>query len=134
MTTIASAITPATSLVPAAANQAAASGAGTPSAPSPQDALTSKQTFLQLLVAQIKNQNPLNPTDPTQFVGQLTSYSQLEQLININTGVQALNTALSPPSSPSSGSSGTPGASGGTVPAKPIAAPITPFEKPSLKL
>ncbi len=57
------------------------------------DALTSKDTFLKLLVAQLKNQDPTNPTDSTQFVGQLTQYSELEQLIGINGGVQKLGTA-----------------------------------------
>jgi flagellar basal-body rod modification protein FlgD len=54
------------------------------------DSLTSESTFLQLLVAQIKNQDPLNPTDSIQFVGQLVSYSQLEQLLGINQGIQTL--------------------------------------------
>jgi flagellar basal-body rod modification protein FlgD len=58
------------------------------------DPLTSKDTFLKLLVAQIKNQDPTNPTDATQFVGQLTQYSQLEQLIEMN---QNLNKAEAPP-------------------------------------
>jgi flagellar basal-body rod modification protein FlgD len=48
------------------------------------DPLASESTFLTLLVSQLQNQDPLNPTDSTQFVSQLTSYSQLEQLININ--------------------------------------------------
>jgi flagellar basal-body rod modification protein FlgD len=48
------------------------------------DPLASESTFLTLLVSQLKNQDPLNPTDSTQFVSQLTSFSQLEQLININ--------------------------------------------------
>jgi flagellar basal-body rod modification protein FlgD len=39
--------------------------------------------FLQLLVAQIKNQDPLNPTDGTQFVSQLAQFSELEQVIGI---------------------------------------------------
>jgi flagellar basal-body rod modification protein FlgD len=52
--------------------------------------LTSEQTFLQLLVAQIQNQDPLNPTDSIQFVGQLVQYSELEQLMGINQGVQTL--------------------------------------------
>ncbi len=59
-------------------------------------ALTSKDTFLKLLVAQLKNQDPTNPTDSTQFVGQLTQYSELEQLIGINSGVQKLGTSTSP--------------------------------------
>ncbi len=36
--------------------------------------------FVTLLVAQIKNQNPLEPTDPAEFVGQLTQLSQMEAL------------------------------------------------------
>lgn len=36
--------------------------------------------FIKLLVAQIKNQNPLEPTDPAAFVGQLTQLSQMEAL------------------------------------------------------
>lgn len=36
--------------------------------------------FTKLLVAQIKNQNPLEPTDPSQFVNQLTQLSQMESL------------------------------------------------------
>lgn len=47
------------------------------------DALANKQTFLQLLVAQIKNQDPLNPADGTQFLTQLAQFSELEQLISI---------------------------------------------------
>ena len=52
-----------------------------------EEAQGSKQMFLKLLVAQIQNQNPLNPEDPTQFLGQLTQYSMLEQLIMIRQGV-----------------------------------------------
>jgi len=61
--------------------------------------LTSEQTFLQLLVAQIQNQDPLNPTDSIQFVGQLVQYSELEQLMGINQGVQTLTGAVAPTSS-----------------------------------
>lgn len=39
--------------------------------------------FLQLLVAQIKNQDPTNPTDATTFVTQLAQFSSLEQLVAI---------------------------------------------------
>lgn len=64
-------------------------GSTTPPANSP-DQLTNESTFLQLLVAQIKNQDPLNPTDSIQFIGQLVQFSQLEQLLGINKGVQSL--------------------------------------------
>jgi flagellar basal-body rod modification protein FlgD len=49
-----------------------------------KDPLADESAFLTLLVSQLKNQDPLNPTDSNQFVAQLTSYSQLEQLIGIN--------------------------------------------------
>ena len=47
-------------------------------------------TFLQMLTTQLKNQDPMNPTDSNQFVSQLTSYSQLEQLINIHKDTTSL--------------------------------------------
>jgi flagellar basal-body rod modification protein FlgD len=43
-----------------------------------------RETFLQLLVAQLKNQDPLAPQDATQFVAQLAQFSSLDQLISIN--------------------------------------------------
>ncbi len=43
-----------------------------------------QETFLKLLVAQLKNQDPLNPQDPSQFVAQLAQFSSLEQLTGIN--------------------------------------------------
>lgn len=69
-------------------------GAGTNAAASPaKDPLTSKDTFLKLLVAQIKNQDPTAPTDATQFVAQLTQYSQLEQMIEMNQNLTKAETA-----------------------------------------
>ena len=65
------------------------------------DQLTNESTFLQLLVSQIQNQDPLNPTDSIQFVGQLVSFSQLEQLLSINQGVQSLVTDATPSTSSS---------------------------------
>ncbi len=46
--------------------------------------------FLTLLVAQLQNQDPLNPTDSTEFTAQLTQYSQLEQSINMNDNMEEL--------------------------------------------
>lgn len=43
-----------------------------------------KEQFLQLLVTQMKYQDPLSPTDNTQFVEQLATFSQLEQMQNLN--------------------------------------------------
>ncbi len=48
--------------------------------------------FLQLLVAQLKNQDPTNPSDPTTFVSQLASFSSVEQQVNTNSKLDALLT------------------------------------------
>jgi flagellar basal-body rod modification protein FlgD len=48
------------------------------------NSLTSEDSFLKLLVSQIQHQDPLNPDDGVQFLTQLTGFSQLEQLIQIN--------------------------------------------------
>ncbi len=66
------------------------SGGTTPPPANSTGQLTSESTFLQLLVSQIKNQDPLNPTDSIQFIGQLVQFSQLEQLLGINKGIQTL--------------------------------------------
>ncbi|WP_426335956.1 flagellar hook assembly protein FlgD [Pseudoduganella sp. R-31] len=42
-----------------------------------------RDMFTKLLVAQIKNQDPLSPQDPSQFVQQLTQLSQTEALQNL---------------------------------------------------
>jgi flagellar basal-body rod modification protein FlgD len=61
------------------------------------DQLANESTFLKLLMAQVQNQDPMNPTDSTQFVGQLVQFSQLEQLLGINQGVQTLVTKAPDP-------------------------------------
>jgi flagellar basal-body rod modification protein FlgD len=49
-----------------------------------------KNMFMQLLVAQLKNQDPLNPTDSTQFVTQLAQFQQLEQSVNTGQDITAI--------------------------------------------
>lgn len=56
----------------------------------------SEQMFLQLLVAQIKNQDPLNPSDSTQFVSQLAQFSDLEQTIAIRQDADSITKVISP--------------------------------------
>ena len=53
-----------------------------------------KTQFLSLLVAQLKNQDPMNPVDNQDFVAQLATFSSLEQLITIGGGVENLNGGL----------------------------------------
>lgn len=49
-----------------------------------------KEAFLRLLVEQLKNQDPMNPQDSSQFIAQLATFSSLEQLTNLNEGVQQM--------------------------------------------
>ncbi len=46
--------------------------------------IASKEEFLQLLVMQLKHQDPLNPMEASNFSAQLAQFSSLEQLLNIN--------------------------------------------------
>lgn len=51
-----------------------------------------KDDFLTLLVAQLQNQDPLNPMDGTDFTAQLAQFSSLEQLQNMNTNLESMHT------------------------------------------
>jgi flagellar basal-body rod modification protein FlgD len=53
-----------------------------------------KEEFLTLLVAQLKNQDPLNPLDATDFTAQLAQFSSLEQLIEINNNIGDMQEGL----------------------------------------
>ncbi len=53
-----------------------------------------KDAFMQLLVTQMQYQDPLNPSTDTDYIAQLATFSQLEQLQNLNstyTNTQAMN-------------------------------------------
>ena len=50
-----------------------------------------KDQFLQLLVAQLRNQDPLNPSDPREFASQLAQFSSLEQMVNMNSKLERMN-------------------------------------------
>jgi flagellar basal-body rod modification protein FlgD len=84
------------SIIAAIANASAAPAANpnsTTGATGSSSALN-KDMFLQLLVAQLKNQDPLNPTDGTQFVTQLAQFQQLEQSVNTGQDITAIRTDL----------------------------------------
>src|SRR5580658_7118292 len=76
---------------PASTTSAQGAADATTAAIDSTDSLGNENTFLQLLVAQIQNQDPTQPIDSTTFLTQLASFSQLEQLIGIRQDVQVLD-------------------------------------------
>lgn len=46
-----------------------------------------KDSFMQLLIAQLSNQDPLNPQDSTEFASQLAQYTNIELLGNIESSL-----------------------------------------------
>ena len=46
--------------------------------------------FLKLMVAQLRNQDPLNPTDSTEYMSQIAQFSSVEQGINTNAKLDQL--------------------------------------------
>lgn len=49
-----------------------------------------KDDFLTLLITQLQNQNPLDPTDSVEYTAQLAQFSSLEQLSNVNQNLEYL--------------------------------------------
>ena len=100
-------------------------GASTPAGATPgvtSNSAPSEQMFLQLLVSQLKNQDPLNPADGTQFVSQLAQFSELEQVIAIRGDIESASGSNANSNNPT-GSSNPPASSmpgtvlpGGTTP------------------
>lgn len=58
-----------------------------------QDAVGQNE-FLEMLVAQLENQDPLNPQDSADFAAQLAQFSTVEQLIAMRTGIDKLVAAF----------------------------------------
>lgn len=56
--------------------------------------LAKEEVFLQLLVVQLKNQNPLDPADGTEFVAQLAQFSQLEQTLGMRNELKSIRETL----------------------------------------
>jgi flagellar basal-body rod modification protein FlgD len=63
-------------------------------ATTPVDPLANKEVFLSLLVAQIKNQDPMNPTDSVQFLTQLSQFTQTEQTLGIRSDLKQIIAAI----------------------------------------
>jgi len=57
-----------------------------------------KDAFMKMMLAQMKNQDPTNPTPSHEMAAQLAQFSSLEQLSNINTSIEGLKQATAPSS------------------------------------
>lgn len=79
------------SLFTVGANAASATSSTAPATTPAQD---TNNMFMKLLTAQLQNQSPLNPVDPTQFTSQLVQFNMLDQLTQIR---NLLQTAASTP-------------------------------------
>ena len=53
-----------------------------------------QEDFLTLMITQLKNQDPMKPLDPSQYVGQLAQFSQVSGLAQMNKQVTALTDSL----------------------------------------
>ena len=94
----------ATSLArPRTASSEKADGAGATAAATSASSTITANDFLTLLVAEMKNQDPTQPTDPNAYISQMVNVNSLQQLISINQGVSALDTATGASTTPASG-------------------------------
>jgi flagellar basal-body rod modification protein FlgD len=50
-----------------------------------------RDEFLQMLITQLENQDPLNPQDATEFTAQLAQFSSLDQLFSMRTAIEELS-------------------------------------------
>lgn len=65
-----------------------------PSTASSPSAPVTENMFLQLLVAQLQNQDPTNPTDSTTFVTQLAQFQTMEQSLTQGQDITAIHQDL----------------------------------------
>ena len=69
-----------------------ASATGTSAIPANQQ--ITESGFLTLISTQLKEQDPMNPTDPTQFVTQIEGLSQVSSLQSLQTSMNSLTTSM----------------------------------------
>lgn len=53
-----------------------------------------KDDFLKLLITQLQNQDPMQPTDDKEFIAQMAQFTSVEQLMNISTQLNSMSASL----------------------------------------
>jgi flagellar basal-body rod modification protein FlgD len=86
-----------------AAAESVAGGQATTTVTKSSEHLANTDIFMQLLVAQLKYQNPMSPADGVEFMTQLTQFSQLEQTIESRKELEAIRKLLEPPAASGEG-------------------------------
>lgn len=89
----------ASALVPQTRSKATAKGDASSEEGSSTSSTTDTSTvtandFLTLLVSELKNQDPTQPTDPGAYIQQLVGVNSLQQLIQINQGLTSFENAI----------------------------------------
>ena len=73
---------------------AASSNSSSPTSNNKTTGKSEKDMFMTLLVAQLKNQDPLQPQDGAAFVAQLAQFNSLDQLVGMRQTIDQLNTYM----------------------------------------
>ena len=76
------------------ATQSTAGGAS-PTQTAQSRSMVDYNAFLQLLIAQMKNQDPTQPIESTEYIAQLAAFSNVEQAVQTNAKLDSLMAALS---------------------------------------
>jgi flagellar basal-body rod modification protein FlgD len=66
---------------------------GTQSTSSSDPMMLGKDDFLKLLVSQLSHQDPMNPVDDKDFMGQMAQFTSVEQLTNMAAAIDRMSTA-----------------------------------------
>jgi flagellar basal-body rod modification protein FlgD len=82
-----------------ATGTAGAAGAAATADSSDPSTITASD-FLTLLVSELQNQDPTQPTDPNAYISQLVGVNSLQQLMSINQGITSLDSAATSSSAP----------------------------------
>ncbi|MBM7552746.1 flagellar hook assembly protein FlgD [Thalassobacillus pellis] len=59
------------------------------------DSKLDKNDFLKILMTQLQNQDPMNPMQDKEFISQMTSFSSLEQMMNVAEAMDKLSQSQS---------------------------------------